>query len=89
VREDVQSSSDDEDAMKVDTSFRGDREILQLGMVMPGASSDVESPDVAQNSEAALEDVDVHMEDMDVVSSIDSEGNINQMVDKPVSPSPF
>jgi len=89
VREDVQSSEDDEDAMKVDTSFGGDREILQLGMVMPGASSDVGSPDVAQNSEAALEDVDVHMEDMDVVSSIDSEGNINQMVDKPVSPSPF
>jgi len=89
MREDVQSSEDDEDAMKVDTSFGGDREILQLGMVTPGASSDVGSPDVAQNSEAALEDVDVHMEDMDVVSSIDSERNINQMVDKPVSPSPF
>lgn len=86
MREDVQSSEDDEDGMKVDTSFGGDREILQLGMVMPGASSDVGSPDVAQNSEAALEDVDVHMEDMDVVSSIDSE---DQMVDKPVSPSPF
>jgi len=89
VKEDVHLSEDDEDAMKVDTSFGGDREILQLRTVTPGASSDVKSPGIAQSSEAALEDVDVHMEDMDIVSSVDSEENINQMVDKPVSPSPF
>jgi len=88
VREDVQSSEDEEGAMEVDTSFGGDREILQLRIVTPGASSDVGSPDVVQDSEATL-DVDMHMEDMDVVSGIDSEENINQMVDKPVSPSPF